>query len=86
MSQLERLAMQSRAVAGLHNVPALLAFVDELYDEIVGLRQERDAAQAEVTQIALDTSPAYAQMRDERDSARRERDEAMAKLNELRGA
>lgn len=46
--------------------------------------KERDAAQAEMFQIALDTSPAYAQLRDERDSARRERDEAMAKLD-LRG-
>ncbi|MFJ5984244.1 hypothetical protein [Lentzea sp. NPDC092896] len=44
-----------------------------------------EKARAEVVQIAIDTSPHYRQMRDERDSARRERDEAMAKLDRLKG-
>lgn len=48
-------------------------------------RSELQRVRAEVVQIAIDTSPAYAQLRDERDSARRERDEAMAKLDALRG-
>jgi chromosome segregation ATPase len=79
-------------------VPALLAHIDELYGEADQLRQttrhhqDRHAdaarllekARAEVTQIAIDTSPAYAQLRDERDSARRERDEAMRKQEPLR--
>jgi len=53
---------------------------DEQDTEIERLRKERDAAQVEATRIAIATAPAYAQLRDERDSARRERDEAMAKL------
>ncbi|GHH57512.1 hypothetical protein [Lentzea cavernae] len=48
-------------------------------------RSELEKARAEVVQIAIDTSPAYAELRDERDSARRERDEAMTKLADLRG-
>ena len=47
--------------------------------------RDLERARFEVTQIAIDTSPAYAQLRDERDSARRERDEAMTKLEALRG-
>lgn len=60
-------------------VPALLTHIDELHGRVYEVLEERDKARAEVTQIALDTSPAYAQLRDERDSARRERDEAIAK-------
>ncbi len=67
-------------------VPTLLAYIDELHSRIDAAQAQRDRARDEVTRIAIDTSPAYAQLRDERDSARRERDEAMAKLNETRGA
>lgn len=81
-----------------NDVPALLAHIDELYGDIENLRmkaqydrdQRADAvrqmekARFEVTQIAIDTSPAYAQLRNERDSAYRERDEAMRKLDQVR--
>jgi hypothetical protein len=65
-------------------VPSLLAHIDELHGRVHAVLAELDKARFEVTQIAIDTSPAYAQLRDERDSARRERDEAMRKQEPLR--
>ncbi len=54
--------------------------IDRVLREVLS---ERDKARTEATQIAIDTSPVYAELRDERDSARRERDEAMAKVGTL---
>lgn len=64
-------------------VPALLAHIDDLHGQVENRERDLEKARFEVTQIAIDTSPAYAQLRNERDSARRERDEAMAKVEKL---
>lgn len=93
----EKTARMADAVpALLAHINELLGEVENLrkYAETTKYHQDQHATAVrelekvrfEVTQIAIDTSPAYAQLRDERDSARRERDEAMAKLDELRGA
>lgn len=66
------------------SVSALLAHIDELHGRVHDLMEERDKARHEATQIAIDTAPAYAQLREERDSARRERDEALDKVVSLR--